>query len=87
MTILADRSFAHLIIPENPSVSTPIRPVTDFTDREQDLFTYITTEYYISKEFYSVIINTGASKKSTAGYRQYLVYKNTIADNTNINTM
>jgi hypothetical protein len=32
----------------------------------------------MSKEFYGVIINIGASKKSTAGYRQYLVYKNTI---------
>jgi hypothetical protein len=41
----------------------------------------------MSKEFYSVIINTGASKKSTAGYRQYLAYKNTIADNIDINTM
>jgi hypothetical protein len=39
------------------------------------------------KEFYSVIINIGASKKSTIGYKQYLVYKNTIADNTDINTI
>ena len=39
------------------------------------------------KEFYSVIINIGAFKKSTTGYKQYLIYKNTIADNTNINTM
>ena len=41
----------------------------------------------MSKEFYSVIINIGAFKKSIAGYRQYLVYKNTIADNTDINTI
>ena len=41
----------------------------------------------MSKEFYGVIINIGASKKSTTGYGQYLVYKNTIIDNTNINTM
>jgi hypothetical protein len=41
----------------------------------------------MSKEFYGVIINTGASKKSTVGYRQYLAYKNTIADNTDIDTM
>jgi hypothetical protein len=39
----------------------------------------------MSKEFYSVIINIGASKKSTTGYRQYLIYKNTTIDNTNIN--
>jgi hypothetical protein len=31
-TILTNRSFTHLIILENPSISTPIRPVTDFTD-------------------------------------------------------
>jgi hypothetical protein len=41
----------------------------------------------MSKEFYSIIINISASKKSIAGYRQYLVYKNTIADNININTI
>ena len=41
----------------------------------------------MSKEFYSVIINIGAFKKSTIGYRQYLAYKNTITDNTDINTI
>jgi hypothetical protein len=41
----------------------------------------------MSKEFYSVIINIGASKKSIAGYGQYLAYKNTIMNNTDINTM
>jgi hypothetical protein len=48
---------------------------------------YITTKRYISKEFYSVIINISASKKSTTGYKQYLAYKNTIIDNTDINIM
>jgi hypothetical protein len=55
-------------------------------DREQDLFVYITTEYYTPKEFYGVIINTGAFKKSTAGYRQYFTYKATINENADINT-
>jgi hypothetical protein len=32
MTILADRSFLYLIIPENLPVSTPIRLVIDFTN-------------------------------------------------------
>jgi hypothetical protein len=41
----------------------------------------------MSKEFYSVIINISAFKKSTIGYRQYLAYKNTIIDNININTI
>jgi hypothetical protein len=39
----------------------------------------------MSKEFYSVIINISAFKKSIIGYRQYLIYKNTIINNTNIN--
>ena len=56
-------------------------------DREQDLFIYITIERYTPKEFYSVIINTGTSKKSTVGYRQYLIYKTTISNNIDINTM
>jgi hypothetical protein len=41
----------------------------------------------MSKEFYSVIIDTGASKKSTTGYRQYLAYKSTTTNNTDINTI
>ena len=55
-------------------------------DQEQDPFAYITTKRYTSKEFYGVIIDIGASKKSTAGYRQYLAYKNTTMDNTDIDT-
>jgi hypothetical protein len=41
----------------------------------------------MSKEFYSVIINISAFKKSIIGYRQYLVYKNITIDNTDINTI
>jgi len=33
------------------------------------------------------MIDISASKKSTTGYRQYLVYKTTVNDNTDINTM
>jgi len=57
----------------------------DVIDYKQDLFTYITTERYTPKEFYGVIINTSASKKSTIGYRQYLIYKTTTNDNIDIN--
>ena len=56
-------------------------------DCEQDLFAYIITECYTPKEFYSIIINIGTSKKSTIGYGQYLTYKTTISNNTDINTM
>ena len=38
------------------------------------------------KEFYSVIIDIGAFKKSIVGYGQYLAYKNTTTDNTDIDT-
>ena len=83
MTILADRSFIYLIASKNHSVSTP---VTDVIDHEQDLFIYITTERYTPKEFYGVIIDIGAFKKSTVGYGQYFTYKATINDNADINT-
>jgi len=68
MTVLADRSFIHLIAPENWPVSTPVGSVMDVMDREQDLFAYITIERYTPKEFYGVMIDIGASKKSTVGY-------------------
>src|ERR1700722_16053787 len=57
----------------------------DIIDYKQDLFAYITIEYYTPKEFYGIIINTGAFKKSTVGYRQYLVYKATMDNNIDIN--
>ena len=79
MTILADYSFIHLITPKNHFISTPI------IDHKQDPFIYITTECYTPKEFYGVMIDTSASKKSTIGYRQYLAYKATTNDNTDIN--
>ena len=59
----------------------------DIIDCEQDLFVYITTEHYTPKEFYSVIIDIGAFKKSIIGYGQYLTYKTTTNNNTNIDTM
>jgi len=68
MTVLADRSFIYLIAPKNQPASIPVGPVMDVTDREQDPFAYITTERYTPKEFYGVIIDIGASKKSTTGY-------------------
>ena len=78
ITALANCSFIHLIAPKNYSASTPT------IDHKQDLFAYITTERYTPKEFYSVIIDIGASKKSTVGYGQYLAYKTTTDDNMDI---
>jgi len=59
----------------------------DVIDHEQDPFTYIATEHYTPKEFYGVIINIGASKKSTVGYGQYLTYRTTANNNTDIDTI
>ena len=64
-TNLADRSFTHAI--------TSINPTTTHSD--VDPFAYITSNRYTSNEFYGVMIDTGASKRSTAGYGQYLAYK------------
>ena len=69
ITILANHSFIHLFVPKNQPISIPVRPIIDVTDYKQDLFAYITIERYTPKEFYSVIIDIGASKKSTIGYR------------------
>jgi len=56
----------------------------DVIDYKQDPFAYITIERYTLREFYGVIIDIGASKKSTVGYGQYLAYKTTINDNIDI---
>src|SRR6266702_3364156 len=79
MTVLADCSFIYLVTPKNYFASTPVM------DYKQDLFVYIIIECYTPKEFYGVMIDIGASKKSTAGYRQYLIYKATTNNNININ--
>ena len=61
MTVLANRSFIYLIAPENYFANTPVMDVIDY---KQDPFAYITIECYTPKEFYSIIIDTGVSKKS-----------------------
>ena len=83
ITVLANHLFIYLIVPEDQYASTS---VMDIMDHKQDPFVYITIECYTPKEFYGVIINIGALKKSTAGYGQYFAYK-AINDNTDIDTM
>jgi len=41
----------------------------------------------MSKEFYSIIIDISAFKKSTIDYRQYFIYKSTTINNIDINTI
>ena len=38
-------------------------------NNDLDLFAYIATSQYTSNKFYRVMINIGALKKSTAGYK------------------
>ncbi len=55
---LANCSFDLAIITANPTL----------TLYESDPFTYIALERYTSDKFYGIMIDTGASKQSTAGY-------------------
>ena len=53
---------------------------TDFPNSDlskPDSFTYITSLRYPASTFYGVVIDTGASRRSTAGYEQYLAYEKT----------
>lgn len=60
---LAERSFVHALTADsNPSLA------------ESDPFAYLTTDRYTQDAFYGVMIDSGASKRSTAGYGQYLAY-------------
>jgi len=68
MTVLAEYSFIHLIAPENQLISIFVRTVMDVIYYKQDLFIYIIIERYTPKEFYGVIIDISAFKKSTVGY-------------------
>jgi hypothetical protein len=72
---LADQSFAHAVTGNYP---------IDNNINNSDLFAYTITNWYTLNEFYGIMIDTGASKKSTAGYGQYLAYKK--VNNITINT-
>ena len=41
----------------------------------------------MSKEFYGIIIDISAFKKSIISYKQYFIYKSIITNNTDINTI
>ena len=65
---LANKAYIYLLI------ATSTKPTT-----ETDPFNYNTTTttlYYTSMVFIGIIINTGALKKSTAGYRQFQALQN-----------
>ena len=60
VTDLADRSFTYVITNTN---------LTAHYNKDLDLFAYITTSQYTSNEFYKIMIDMGALKRSIAGYR------------------
>ncbi len=67
-------------------VKAPAKAPVSMLVTEQDPFTYVNSPArYTSKEFYGIIIDTGALRRLTAGYSQYLAYKR-INKDANINT-
>ena len=83
---LANRSFAHSISLDSKVSDVTTDPATtDFTTTDPDPFSYIATERYTSREFYGIMVDTGASRHSTAGYGQYLAYKKDYDDSATIN--
>ena len=65
---LADQSFIHTITGE-------YKPDHN-TDLDLDPFAYTAdATRYNDKEFYGIMIDTGASNKSTVGFGQYQAYK------------
>ena len=82
--ILIDRFFIYLITFENLFINIFIRLIINVINYKQDLFIYIIIEHYIFKEFYNVIIDINAFKKSIISYKQYFIYKTIINNNINI---
>ena len=68
ITYLADQSFKHSLTGTQDTYST--------CKNDDDLFVYtVTTNWYTLATFYSIMINTRALKKLTAGFNQYIAYK------------
>ena len=62
----------------NNTSLTTLEATTDPTTSENpetDPFTYITTTRYTEEIFYGIVVDTGASQRSTAGYGQVRAYQ------------
>ena len=53
-------------------------------DNTQDPFAYTSGSRYTSDKFYGIMVDTGASKVSTAGWGQYLAYQRSVDANATI---
>ena len=63
-TVLADQILMHALTPSSVHIYN-----SNTTN------TMVKPARYDSSVFYGIMVDTGASKKSTAGYRQYIAYK------------
>ncbi len=71
---LNDQNPVHLQTSLKNGSSTTVH--TDMKNTNPDLFAYVmTSDRYTSKKFYGMMIDSGASAKSTAEYDQYLAFK------------
>ena len=74
-TNLADRSFSHSLTTignVSPNHINSANAACEIIDTNP--FAYIATDRYSSDKFYGIMIDTGASKHSTAGYGQFMAY-------------
>jgi hypothetical protein len=86
---LANRSFIHAITGEVTITTTDPDPPTNLptpepepkpetpSNPDKDPFSYVTGGRFNADVFYGIVIDTGASRRSTGGYGQYLAYKKT----------
>ncbi len=82
-TNLADRSFSHSFITignVSPNHISLANAACDMSDT--NLFAYIATDQYSFDKFYRIMIDTGASKHSSADYGQLMTYTRDIKDTT-----
>ena len=66
---------------QTPTTQTPTTPETPNTPETtpdpntKDPFSYVTGKRFNADVFYGIVIDTGASRRSTGGFGQYLAYK------------
>jgi hypothetical protein len=79
-TDLVNRSLSHYLIDFHTDINDQISLKTellhtDMKDINSDSFAYVMIfDRYISEKFYEIMIDSGASTKSTAEYDQYLAF-------------
>ena len=75
VTNLADRSFSHFFTTIGNVSSHHINSANAASKIiDTNLFAYIATNRYLFDKFYRIMINIGASKHFTAGYKQFMAY-------------